>query len=209
VPTVPANDGRRSYDDHGIAPIEESGEQCEAYSSRVIRASGLDATLDVTRKLLAKNQVLSADRTGRVQEREDQPQDVRGYPDDCSRQQQHVLIMPESERVCRYRTRTYPRRESLRTTPLPTAIRTSCVPRLRISVITGSQNLTNSSLAIRSSPHIYFLQAGSRVLLEGRKNGQVKLVALYQRPIAPNYDESEGALSTGLVDVGVRQAFSM
>jgi hypothetical protein len=69
--------------------------------------------------------------------------------------------------------------------------------------------LTNSSLAIRSSPHIYFLQAGSRVLLEGRKNGQVKLVALYQRPIAPNYDESEGALSTGLVDVGVRQAFSM
>jgi hypothetical protein len=64
--SVPANNGRRSYDDHGIAPIEESGKQCEANPTRVIHASGLDATLDITRELLAKNQVLSADRSGRA-----------------------------------------------------------------------------------------------------------------------------------------------
>src|SRR5437667_365499 len=39
---VPANDGRRSYDDDRIAPIEESGEQCEADASRMIHASGFD-----------------------------------------------------------------------------------------------------------------------------------------------------------------------
>jgi len=64
--SVPANNGRRSYDDHGIAPIEESGKQCEANPSRVIHPSGLDATLDITRELLAKNQVLSADRSLRA-----------------------------------------------------------------------------------------------------------------------------------------------
>ena len=112
----PANDGRRPHVDHRIAPIEESGEQCEADASRVIHASGFDPTLDITRELFAKNQVLSADRAGRAQERDDQPQDVRGYSDDCSRQLQHVLIMPESARVCRCRTPKCPRRELLRIT---------------------------------------------------------------------------------------------
>jgi hypothetical protein len=48
------------------APIEEPGEQCETDASRVIHASGLDTTLNITRELLAKNQVLSADRSGRA-----------------------------------------------------------------------------------------------------------------------------------------------
>jgi hypothetical protein len=38
---MPPNDGGWSDDDHRIAPIEESGEQCEADASRVIHASGL------------------------------------------------------------------------------------------------------------------------------------------------------------------------
>jgi len=64
--SVPANDGRRSYDDHRIAPIEQSGEQCEADASRVIHTSGFDTTLDVPRELFAKNQILSTDRSGRT-----------------------------------------------------------------------------------------------------------------------------------------------
>ena len=63
---VPANDGRRSYDDDRIAPIEESGEQCEADASRVIHASGFDTSLDIPRELPAKDQILSANRAGRA-----------------------------------------------------------------------------------------------------------------------------------------------
>ena len=62
---MPANDGRRPHVDHGIAPIEHSGEQGKADACRVIQASGFDTALDITRELLAKNQVLSADRAGR------------------------------------------------------------------------------------------------------------------------------------------------
>src|SRR6266851_1760442 len=94
--SVPANDGCRLHVDHRVAPIEESGEQCEADASRVIHTSGLDTTLDMPRELFAKNQILSADSAGRSQERTTQPQDVKGYPDGCSRQLQHPLIMPES-----------------------------------------------------------------------------------------------------------------
>jgi hypothetical protein len=97
---VPANDGRRPYDDHRIVPIEESGKQCEADARRVIHASGLDTTLEVPRQLLAKNQIFSAERSGRAQERDDQPQDVPGYSDDRSYQLQHALIMPESAGAC-------------------------------------------------------------------------------------------------------------
>ena len=118
---MPANDGRRAHDDYGITPIEESGEQCKAYPSRVVRTSGFDATLDVTRELLAKNQVLGADRAGRAKERAGQPQDIRGYPDECSRQRQHMLIMPESAGVCSHRTPKCPQRELLRTTVWPIA----------------------------------------------------------------------------------------
>ena len=46
----------------------------------MIHASGFDTALDVTRELFAKNQVLSTDHAGRTQERDDQPQDVKGYP---------------------------------------------------------------------------------------------------------------------------------
>jgi hypothetical protein len=65
----------------------------------VIDASGFDTALDIPRELSAKNQILSADRVGRAQERDDQPQDVRGYPNECSRQLHHALIMPEPERI--------------------------------------------------------------------------------------------------------------
>ncbi len=82
----------------------------------VIHASGFDTALDITRELLAKNQILCADRPGRAQERDDQPQDVKSYSDDCSRQLQHALIMPESARVCRCRMSQQPRRKLLRTT---------------------------------------------------------------------------------------------
>ena len=99
--SMPANDGRRSNVDHRRAPIEHSREQCEADASGVIQAPRSDATLDITRQLLTKNQVLSADRAGRAQERDDHPQDVRGYSDHRSRQLQHPLIMRESARVCR------------------------------------------------------------------------------------------------------------
>jgi hypothetical protein len=70
---VPADDGRRPYDDNRIAPIKQSGEQCEADARRVINASGLDTTLDIACQLFAKNQILSAERSGRAQERDDQP----------------------------------------------------------------------------------------------------------------------------------------
>ena len=51
-----------------------------------------------------------------TQERRDQSQDVKSYSDDCSRQLQHALIMPESARVCRCRMSQQPRRELLRST---------------------------------------------------------------------------------------------
>jgi hypothetical protein len=114
--SVPANDGCRLHVDHRVAPIEESGEQCEVDASRVIHTSGLDTTLDTPRELFAKNQILSADSAGRSQERNTQPQDVKGYPDGCSRPLQHPLIMPESARVWRRRTLKCLRRELLRTT---------------------------------------------------------------------------------------------
>ena len=82
----------------------------------MIHAFGLDTTLDIPRDLSAKNQILSADRAGRAQEQDDKPQDIRGYLENCSRQLQHSLIMPESARVCRRRTRRYQRRELLRAT---------------------------------------------------------------------------------------------
>ena len=99
--SVPANDGRRTNIDHRIAPFEESGEQCEVHASRVIHASRLDTTLDIPRQLSAQDQILNADCAGRAQERNAQPQDVREDSDDCSRQLQHALIMPESTRDCR------------------------------------------------------------------------------------------------------------
>ena len=57
-------------------------------------------TLDITGELFAKNQILSPDRPGRAQERNDQPRDVPGFSDSRSRQLQHVLIMPEADRGC-------------------------------------------------------------------------------------------------------------
>ena len=108
--------GRRPYGDYLIPPIEESGEQCEADARRVIHASGFDTALNMTRELFAKNQVLSADRTRRTQERDDEPQDVRGYSDYRSRQLQHALIMPEAAGGCRRRMPTQTRRKLLRTT---------------------------------------------------------------------------------------------
>ena len=98
---MPANDGRRPYDHYRIAPIEQSGEQGNTDAGRVIQASGFDTTLDITGELLAKYQVLSADRSGRAQERDDQPQDVPGYSDHRSRELQHALIMPEAAADCR------------------------------------------------------------------------------------------------------------
>jgi hypothetical protein len=41
---------------------------------------------------------------------------ARGYPDECSRQLHHALIMSEPERLCRFLTSRCPRRELLRTT---------------------------------------------------------------------------------------------
>ena len=113
---MPADDGCRPYDDYRIAPIEQSGEQCEADARRAINASGFDTTLDITRELLAKNQILGAERAGRAQKRDDQPQEVPGYSDDRSRQPQRAFIMPESARGCRLWTRKQSRRELLRTT---------------------------------------------------------------------------------------------
>jgi hypothetical protein len=114
--SMPANDGRRSHVDHRIAPIEESGEQRKADASHVIHASWFDTTLDISRELSAKDQILSADRAGGTQERDAQPQDVRDDSDDCSRQLQHALIMPDSASVCVCRTPKCPRRELLRAT---------------------------------------------------------------------------------------------
>ena len=114
--SVPADDGCRLHVDHGIAPIEQSGEQGKADAGRAIQAPGFDTTLDITGELFAKDQVLSADRSGRAQERDDQPQDVPGYCDDRSRQLQHVLIMPESGGRCRRWTRKLSPRELLRST---------------------------------------------------------------------------------------------
>lgn len=114
--SMPANDGRRPHVDHRIAPIERPGEQGQTAASGAIGASGLDTALDMTRELLAKHQIPSADRAGRTQERRDQPQDVKSYSEDCSRQLQHALIMPESTRVCRCQMSQQPRRELLRTT---------------------------------------------------------------------------------------------
>ena len=74
--SMPANDGRGSNVDYCGAPIEHPREQGDADASGVIHASRFDTALDVTRELLAKNQVLSTDRAGRTQERNDQPQDV-------------------------------------------------------------------------------------------------------------------------------------
>jgi len=96
--------------------IEQSGEQGKADAGRVIQASGFDTTLDITGELLAKYPVLSADRSGRAQERDDQPQDVLGYSADRSRQLQHALIMPEAAGGCRRWVPTQTRRELLRTT---------------------------------------------------------------------------------------------
>ena len=98
---MPANDGCGLHVDHRGAPIKHSREQREADTSGVIDASGFDTAFDVPRELLAKDQILSSDRAGQAQERDDQPQNVRGYPDECSRQRQHMLIMPESDRACR------------------------------------------------------------------------------------------------------------
>ena len=91
----------------------------------VLDSSGLDTALDIPRELFAKNQILSAERTGRAQERDDQPHEVLGYSDDRSRQLQHAHIMPESARGCRRWTRKQPRRELLQTTdalPLPSTL---------------------------------------------------------------------------------------
>jgi hypothetical protein len=82
----------------------------------VIHASGSYAALDITRQLLAKNEILGADRLGRAQERDDEPQHVRGYSDDRSRKLQHALIMPEAVGGCRRWMPTQTRRELLRTT---------------------------------------------------------------------------------------------
>ena len=82
----------------------------------MIHVSGFDTTFDILRHLPAKNEILSADRAGRAQERDDQPQDVRGYPDERSRHLQHVLIIPESARVCRTRPPKYRGAKLLRTT---------------------------------------------------------------------------------------------
>lgn len=113
---MPPNDGRRPDDDDRIAPIEESGEQREADTSYVVHASGFDAALKIPRELSTQSQILSSDRAGQAKERDDQPQEVRGYPDDPARRLQHVLIMPESARVGRARTPKYRRRELLRST---------------------------------------------------------------------------------------------
>jgi len=118
---MPANDGRWTHVDHRIAPIEESGEQREADPSHVIHASGFDATLNVPSELSAKNQILSADRAGRAQKQDSQPQDVPDDSDDCSRQLQHPLIMPESARARRRPTATCPRHDLLRTTRVRTS----------------------------------------------------------------------------------------
>jgi len=67
-------------------------------------ASWFNTTLDITGQLFAKNQILGAERAGRAQERDGQPQEVPGYSDDRSRQLHHAIIMPESARVCRRRT---------------------------------------------------------------------------------------------------------
>ena len=120
-PVGAANDGCRLHVDHRVAPIEESGEQCEADASCVIHTSGFDTTLDIPHKLFAKNQILSADSAGRAQERNSQPQEVPGHSDDRSRQLQHALIMPESACVWRRRTLKCLRRELLRTTDLAAA----------------------------------------------------------------------------------------
>jgi hypothetical protein len=44
----------RPHVDHRVAPIKESGEQCEADTRHVIHASGFHATLDIPRELSAK-----------------------------------------------------------------------------------------------------------------------------------------------------------
>jgi hypothetical protein len=62
--SAPANNRRRPYDDDRSAPIEHSREQCDADASGAIHASGFDTALDITRELLAKNQILRADRVG-------------------------------------------------------------------------------------------------------------------------------------------------
>src|SRR6266508_3742133 len=113
---MPPNDGRRPNDDDRIAPIEESGEQREADASRVVHASGFDAALEIPRQLSTQNQILSSDRAGRAHEQREQTQQVRDDTDDCSRQLQHALLMPESTRVCSRQAPTCPRRELLRTT---------------------------------------------------------------------------------------------
>ena len=71
-------DGRTTTND--IAPVKQSGKQRKADTRRVIHAFGFDTALDIPRKLFAKNQILSANRAGRAQERDDQPQDVKATP---------------------------------------------------------------------------------------------------------------------------------
>ena len=67
-------------------------------------------------ELSPKDQILGADRAGGTQERDARPQDVRDDSDDCSRQLQHALIMPDSACVCGCPTRKCRRRELLRAT---------------------------------------------------------------------------------------------
>jgi hypothetical protein len=47
-----------------MAPIEQPGEQGKADVGRGVRAPGFDTTLDITGDLLAKYQILGADRAG-------------------------------------------------------------------------------------------------------------------------------------------------
>jgi hypothetical protein len=97
-------------------PNGQSVLRLQHYPSRVIHALRFNATFNITRELLTKNHVLSRYSTGRAQERGHQPQDVRDYSDDCARQLQHAVMMPESAHTCSRTRQNRPRLELLRTT---------------------------------------------------------------------------------------------
>jgi hypothetical protein len=92
---------------------------------------------------LRRDEILSADRAGGMQERDAQPQDVRDVFDDCSRQLQHALIMPDPACVCGCRTPKCPRRELLRATVTLT---------LKIRAM-WDQDLAIPSLMMQSAQH--------------------------------------------------------
>ncbi len=73
---MPSDQRLRPHDDKRVTPVKQLGEQDQAYSSRGIDASGLDASLFIERQLTAQEEVLCLERLARPDRKRYQTEQV-------------------------------------------------------------------------------------------------------------------------------------